>query len=170
MIALCFAGTASAEMWSDYDYINEKITSGEVYKWYNLDISVADDFQVGIDKVGSAKVSFWLKDDSYYDGYEYASLWIEETGWFYVGEVNSDNDGSNFYGAYTVNQAGLDVINMYGNLHVGAYSWWGDFKFKAAELVAYSAPVPEPSTILLMGVGLAGLAGYSRRKSSKNQK
>ena len=29
-------------------------------------------------------------------------------------------------------------------------------------------PVPEPSTILLMGIGLLGLVGYSRKRSKKN--
>ncbi len=30
------------------------------------------------------------------------------------------------------------------------------------------APVPEPSTILLMGIGLLGLVGYSRKRSKKS--
>ncbi len=173
MVVLFFAGTASAKTWSDYDYIGKYLKEGQSYFWYDLDISVADDFVVGVDKVGSAEVSFWLYDDSNYDGFEYASLWIEETGWFDVGEVTSDNGGSNFYGAYTVNQAGLDTINAYGNLFVGAYAQYtgdwskGDFYWKAAKLTAH-APVPEPSTILLMGAGLAALAGY-RRKRKKNQ-
>ncbi len=31
-----------------------------------------------------------------------------------------------------------------------------------------TAPVPEPSTILLMGIGLLGLVGYSRKRSKKS--
>jgi hypothetical protein len=34
---------------------------------------------------------------------------------------------------------------------------------------AVAAPVPEPATMLLFGSGLAGLAGYGRRKIKKNK-
>ena len=34
--------------------------------------------------------------------------------------------------------------------------------------VSDAAPVPEPSTILLMGIGLLGLVGYSRKRSKKS--
>ena len=34
--------------------------------------------------------------------------------------------------------------------------------------IEFSQPVPEPSTILLMGIGLLGLVGYSRKRSKKS--
>ncbi len=34
-------------------------------------------------------------------------------------------------------------------------------------VAGYTTPVPEPSTILLLGVGLVGLAGFGRKKFKK---
>ncbi len=46
----------------------------------------------------------------------------------------------------------------------GDYDWIGIDNFT---YVSSGAPVPEPSTILLMGVGLLGLVGYSRKRLIK---
>ena len=46
----------------------------------------------------------------------------------------------------------------------GFYGAWGSTQFDSFSITAAAAPVPEPSTFLLLGGGLAGLAFYARRR------
>jgi len=50
-------------------------------------------------------------------------------------------------------------INVGGDMPVGPEDYTFEFKV---------APVPEPSTVLLIGIGLVGLAGYGFRKRNRN--
>ena len=167
LLVLSFSGVASAtyiyNTWYDYDYIGEKISSYEEFTWYDLSIAVADDFRPGIDYVTYAKVSFWLSDDSFYDGAEYAWVWLENSGWSYAGEID-------FYDKATVglSNADLNTLNTYGDIYTAVKSTGGDFYWKAAKLTAKGyKSVPEPGTIFLLGFGLLGLAGLGRKKLIK---
>ena len=66
-------------------------------------------------------------------------------------------DPASYYGTYNIehlrNGSGKDVAAL---SHFEGFSTGG-------------APVPEPSTMLLLGTGLLGLAGFSRKKFRKNK-
>ncbi|MBN2428736.1 MAG: PEP-CTERM sorting domain-containing protein [Deltaproteobacteria bacterium] len=67
--------------------------------------------------------------------------------------------------------AGLLDINHDGTLNIWVEREKGDFYLDWSTITAYGdngdcAPVPEPSTMLLLGLGLAGFAGYRRFKKT----
>ena len=86
---------------------------------------------------------------------EYA-FGITDSGVLAAGEVDS-----RIY-EYSINASSL----IDGSLSVAVFGLSGDFKVVKSTLrVKYdAAPVPEPTTMLLFGTGLAGLAAMSRRR------
>jgi hypothetical protein len=83
--------------------------------------------------------------------------------------VTVELDGYN-YGTFVITGALLNltvdpVLVQDGDLEVKLLRSKGDFLFNSSTLVAHA---PEPSTLLLLGSGLAGIVGVSLRRRQKD--
>ncbi len=84
-------------------------------------------------------------------------------------QVAKENaEGYTSYWEYSLPLVTLDFIYPGENLIQVLAEDHGVATFFDLKLTGDVAPVPEPSTILLMGIGLLGLVGYSRKRSKKS--
>ena len=127
------------------------------------------DFIQPVAEIYSATLTLALRDDegdrSFWSR-EYASIWTEGGLWC-LGEVDT--------GDYTYNIP-VDTL-LDGMFAVTLISAWGDFYIDSSTLtIDYSstptqaAAVPEPATILFMGMGLTGIAAVQRRRMKNDKK
>ena len=129
---------------------------------WTFDITDAG-FNPDTQDITSASISLNFSDDSC-DWFEMAALELGEN--LFVWEVNT--------GDVSVTLSSLMTLNNTGTIDATLTAVGGDFYFNSATLTADgtepgsgSAPVPEPSTTILMGLGLLGLVGYGRKKLIK---
>jgi len=152
--------------WDQFKVIHEDYASGSGYdkgvvsgEWaaYNAYANVATVNDNSFDFTGAwftaaYSGNLFIDIQGYSDGARkyYTTINVDNTGseWFDVGFTGIDQLEFNSYSSYT---------------GVGNQFVMDDFTYESTD----TAPVPEPSTIMLMGIGLLGLVAYSRNRSQR---
>ncbi|HBA72391.1 MAG TPA: hypothetical protein DER40_04025 [Geobacter sp.] len=98
---------------------------------------------------GSATYQFFL------NGLQYAFLHSSNAALSGSSQQGSDNQM-----LYALVAPGSDIATDIGSWDSDGYGW---DKSSDANIQVFGTPVPEPGTVLLLGLGLVGIAGIRRR-------
>jgi hypothetical protein len=170
LMTLVIAQAAFAVPWTWTDTVNptpDILFGSNGVRSYTYTHNLQNEgFDVGQDIVFTYDLSINLFDDDRADASEYAHIDLPGLFADRVVEINYNNIDLG------MSLVGWAMLNLTGQFDVTINWRSGDFIFGDSLLTAHgwesnpngTAPVPEPASMLLMGTGLIGLAGFGRRK------
>lgn len=165
---------AQATKIADFTVLDSFIETGESF---DVEVSVFDDGTLGdltafgfdVDPLSSLTL---FSFDSYAVGPDFDDVgmgsYVAGLNWF---DMNEGTDVLLATLTFTAGAtAGTDTLSIEGLFDdfSGLYYEFGDEDIGGDISISIAIdPIPEPSTILLMGAGLLGLLGYSRKRLNK---